>query len=289
MRGALASGGVVLGGVATSLLTVAGITLIDLITGFNLFSFSLWFIIPVGAMICGAVAASGYYIASIVLHKRPKPILLLQMVVVAALTQLLIYYAEYAMLTVDGTPASSLISFPDYMDLVLTKTHYKAGRAMQIDAGEVGSFGYWLAALDFIGFIAGAVFLYLYLTKRAFCEACGKYFSTLKAKTDLFETHEEFADYYDGEFSDPVDSQEFAERVHWERHHDAAQGSIKLSTKVLGCPSCAEQIVSETVDVFNGKEWKAVNELARSVRMPEGMDVAAVYGGEQPSFIKTLA
>jgi hypothetical protein len=57
---------------------------------------------------------------------------------------------------------------------------------------------------------------------------------------------------------------------------------------VLGCPGCAEQIVSETVDVFNGAEWKAVSELARSIRMPEGLDVAAIYGGDRPSFIKTL-
>lgn len=289
MRGFLQSGGVALGGLITSLLTVAIVVAVDEATGFGIFTFAVFLVVPVGAALCGAVAASGYYLASIYLHRRPRPVLLVQMAAIAALTQFLIYYAEYLTLVVDGTPVSAVLGFGEYMDIVLTKAHYGVGRTGQIDTGEVGSLGYALAALQFIGFLAGGVGLYLYLKKRPFCEHCSKYFQLLKSKQDLFGDQQEFVDYYDAEFADPVDSPEFAARVAEERKAPIQQGTIKLVTRVLQCPGCAEQIVHQAAEAYEGRDWKPMDELNRTVPMPKGIDVSAVYGGREPGLMARFA
>jgi hypothetical protein len=230
MKGILLGSGVALGGLITSVLCAVIVVLLDEATGFNIFTFALWLIVPVGAVLCGAVAASGYYLASRLL-----------------------------------------------------------GRTAQIDTGEVGSFGYWLALFQFIGFLAGAISLYFYLKARPFCELCARYFLVLKRKQDFFAEQGEFAHYYDCEFIDPVDTPEFAARVGELHQADIQPGTVKLVTKVLGCPGCGGQIVQEAVEVFGGSDWKQVTELNRSVRIPEGIDVALVYGGDEPGLMARVA
>jgi hypothetical protein len=287
MKTFMGSAGVALGGLATSVVTAILVTVINNLTGFSLFTFSLWFIIPVGAIFCGGVAASGYYVASFLLHQRPTKLLLLQMAVITALTQLLIYYLEYATFDVDGVPASQLVSFTEYMDISLTRAHYSIGRAAQIDTGEIGDTGYWLALLQFIGFMLGGVFLYFYLAARPFCERCGKFFRLLKSKLDVFPDVEEFSAYYDSEFVDPVDSAAFAARVAQVHEAKVENGAVKLETRLLECPGCHEQLVRESVEVLRG-EWKPVPELTRGVAIPKGIDVSPSYGGRRPNWFARL-
>jgi hypothetical protein len=64
MRKLLEVGGVALAGLVTSILTAAVVAIFNLWAEFNLFTFSIWVIVPVGAIGCGFVAASGYYFAA---------------------------------------------------------------------------------------------------------------------------------------------------------------------------------------------------------------------------------
>jgi hypothetical protein len=173
---------------------------------------------------------------------------------------------------------SAVIPFFDYLDVVLTKTHMKVGRGAHIDTGEVGSFGYWLAIFDFIGFLLGAGFVYLTLKDQPTCEPCNKYLRTLVTKKDSFADTESLAAYYDHEFAHPVDSPEFAAHVRAEHTAGKAErGTFNMETKVLGCPACGDQAVAEKVQVFNGREWKNVDDLKRFVPMPKGTNVAHAY------------
>jgi hypothetical protein len=269
--------GVALAGLVTSLLTAILVTAIDKLTGFNVFTFSIWIVVPVGAGICGVLAASGYYLGAKVLHQRPTPILLVQMVAIAALTLILIYWLEYQTTSVDGMYISQAVSFPDYMDIVLTKTHMRLGRG-GIDTGEVGSFGYWLAFFEFVGFLLGGTLVYIYLRNQPTCSPCNKYLRTLTRKKDSFADVESLSAYYDNEFANAVDSPEFAAHVGTKHSTGKTeQGAFNLETKVLGCPSCGCQAVSEKVQVFDGRDWKDVDQLTRFVPMPAGTNVAHAY------------
>lgn len=271
---------VAVAGLATSIATAAANALVDRLIGFNFFAFSFWFVVPVGSLVCGFAAASGYYFGAKFFHIRPSKLLLVQMVVIAAITQLLIYWFEYQTLYIDGVHVADFVPFESYMDIALTKQHLKVGRIGQFDAGEVGQGGYWLAVLDFLGFVVGGGFVYFLLLQTPSCRPCEKYLRTLVKKKDSFGDVEEFTAYYEAEFSHPIDSPEFAEHVGKEHSAGKAQsGTINMTTCVLECPSCGDQAVTETVQIFNGREWKDWGEWKRFVPLPKGSDVRRAYSG----------
>lgn len=277
MRKMLEASGVALAGLVTSILTAVLVTAIDHFTGINVFTFSLWVLVPAGAAFCGFAAASGYYLAAKALHQRPRPILLVQMILIAAFTQALIYWLEYATMVVEGVYVSSVVPFSDYMDAIFTKAHLRLGR-LPMESTAIGELGYVLAGLEFLGFLIGGAFVYLLLRSQPTCEPCSKYLRTLARKKDGFEDVAGLVAYYDNEFQHPIGSPEFA--AHVGEKHSAGKpeyGSVSLVTKVLGCPTCGLQAVSEKVQVFNGREWKEADELNRFVPIPPGHDVAPFY------------
>jgi hypothetical protein len=273
-----ANGLIALAGLVTSVATALVVTLINMWTGFNLFTLSILFIIPAGAGLCGFAAASGYYLAAKHLHHRPSSALLIQMLVIAAFTQVLIYWLEYRSMTVDGVLVSNFATFGQYLDVTLTTAQVRMGRAGQIEGGEVGSFGYWLALIDFIGFVIGGAVVYMTLKAQPTCGDCEKYLRPALKKADSFADLEDLAPYYDNVYSNAVDSSEFAAHVGREfSAGKAEQGTLNLTTVVYECPNCFGQSVMETVQVFNGSDWKDVDELKRFLKMPSGVDVRPAF------------
>ena len=274
----VAHGGIALAGLISSLLTAIVVTVIARLTGFNIFTFSIWLVVPAGALLCGCAAASGYLLGAKALHRRPTVVLLMQMIAVAALMQLLTYWLEYRTSTVDGVAVSSVVPFTRYLDVVLTTMRLRASRVPGIDSGEVGALGYGLAAIQFVGFLAGGVAVYLYLKTEPTCATCGTYLRTLARKQDRFAELPALAAYYDGEFAHPVDSPAFAAHV-GARHRRAKgeRGGFTLVAKVLGCPGCGAQAVVERATMIRGSETKDVPGFKRLVPIPLGIDVASAY------------
>lgn len=261
-------------GLATSIATAFGITLINTWTGFNLFTISFFVILPLGAILCGFAASSGYYFAAKHFHNKPSKILLAQMALVAAMTQILIYWLEYQSLVIDGIKAASFVSFSEYLDVMLTSTHLRMGRGAHIDTGEVGTFGYWLAFFQFLGFLIGGITVYIKLASDPTCSACDQYLRQTLSKTDTFEGPDQFSAYYDGVYAHPVDSHEFSNHVGQKHKAEGIErGALKVATTVFECPSCFGQSVKEEVQVFNGQDWKDVTDLNRFLAMPAGIDV----------------
>ena len=105
--------------------------------GINFFTMKVWFVIPIGAALVGMLGASGAILAARYFRIVPKILDAAFMVIIAAATMILIYYLDYATLVLDdGRRASDLIDFGSYVDLVLTKSHMRVGRAGQIDTGN---------------------------------------------------------------------------------------------------------------------------------------------------------
>lgn len=152
-------------------------------TGINFFTMKVWLVIPVGAGIVGMFGASGAILAARYFNIVPTILDAVFMVLIAAATMLLIYYLDYATLVLDdGRRASDLIGFASYVDLVLTKSHMRVGRVGQIDTGEVGQFGYWLAGIEFVGFLVGGAVAFIFIRGMARCGDCGSYLRKLKTK-----------------------------------------------------------------------------------------------------------
>src|SRR5690606_39799087 len=68
----------------------------------------------------------------------PYTTLFRSMIIVAAATNLVIYYLEYQTLVLDdGTRASALVGFAEYLDISLTQTELRIGRGAT-PAGPIG-------------------------------------------------------------------------------------------------------------------------------------------------------
>jgi hypothetical protein len=271
--------GIALCGLATSILVAIADVAIARITGFDFFTFSLWFVVPAGAGLTGFAAASGYYFGSLYFHKRANAFLLLQMVVIAGLTQVLIYWLGYVTLILeDGRRVADFIPFAQYLDVSLTSAHYRVGRT-QTDTGAIGSFGYWLAVFQFVGFLVGGFTVYAYLWSKAVCPRCNLYLRLLSKREKSFPNAEVASTYYDNVFTHPVDGDEFAALIRSQCTTLPAQGAVMVNTVLLGCPGCKGQLVEEKAKVHNGQEWKDAARLTRRVPIPAGIDLVPVFRG----------
>ena len=269
---------VTLMGLLTFAATVVGVVVIERLTGFNLFTLSFWVVIPAGALLCGAAAASGFYFGSLWTHTRPTPFTLIGMLLIAAFAQISIYYAEYRTFTLDdGQMASDVVTFGQYLDAYLSTMHMRVGRGAQVDTGEMGSFGYFVAVLQFVAFILGGIAMFIFLWTYPTCETCTRYLRTLAKGQKKFANQDDFTAFYDGMFEVPVDGPEFAALMKNGEKVKDEKGTILSDITLRGGPHCRTQRISQEVKVNNGKEYKEVKALERNVRIPNGVNLVPVF------------
>jgi hypothetical protein len=148
-------------GVLTCAVTAIVVLLLQRWTGFAVWSFSVWFVVPIGALFTGAFAASGFALGARWLHCYPKKPFRILIVVCVAATWIGIYLAEYLTLSLDdGTRVSDLISFTTYLKLLFTKAdHDFISRHGSAHGIQFGTLGYVVAATQFLGFLLGGFVL----------------------------------------------------------------------------------------------------------------------------------
>lgn len=281
MLRALSMLGVTICGISVSVLTAWLVMVLSRAVEIDLFSVMILFVVPVGAVVTGIVAASGYYFGSLFLHVGPSWSLMIQMVAVAGGTLVLIHYLQYTSLTLDdGRRVSALISFGQYLDVVLTTAHYRITRA-QLESGQVGGFGYVLAAIQFIGFLVAGFAMFGHLTSKPTCSQCRKYVREIHGQEKQFHSFDDLAQYHDELFTMPVDSPEFAEKARAPYTAPVAPGTWKLSMKLMGCPGCKAQLFYNEMSVWDGSEWKSTDRLTRRIAIPQGIDLRGAFGAGQ--------
>lgn len=278
MKSLLENFGVALCGLTTSILIALAEVAVTRMTGFNFFTFSVWLIVPAGALFTGFAAASGYYFGSLYFHKRSSKALLVQMVLIAGATQLLIYWVGYVtMIFDDGRKVADFVPFAEYMDVILTKAHYSVGRS-RTDTGEVGDLGYWLAGLQFLGFLVGGLCIFSYLSAKRICIKCNLYLRHLAGNEKRFVDAPTASGYFDRLFTFPVGGPDFVALI---RSHETVDkpihGALQVSTSLLGCPTCKDQIIAEKVQGFNGQDWKDLSKLDRITNLQPGIDLTTVF------------
>lgn len=167
-------------GIVTSLATALLNFGISRATGYDVFSWMFWFVVPIGALFGGFAAASGYYAAARLTQTMPSHRLAWQMIVIAAVTWLFAYWLDYVTLALpDGTRAADVVGFWDYWKIqaehsTLTLVGRFNGYQPQ-DLGEAGWWGYVRELLQFVGFVTGGFALYRFLTDVETCSDCRLY------------------------------------------------------------------------------------------------------------------
>jgi hypothetical protein len=180
-------------GLLTALLTAFLLFAIHQVTGFAAYSFTLFFIVPVGAILSGFLAASGYYLAFAIFKARPTKMILLVIVSISTGTFFLVQYLDYHYLRLDGQPVSNMITFPTYLSAVLQhmSLSFRIGGASLGSTGSMGTFGYVVAALHILGFSLGGFAVYGVVASNPYCERCSRYLSFKASQERYFSSEAE--------------------------------------------------------------------------------------------------
>jgi len=156
---------------ATAAITAYLLALVDTTIHFAIYAFTLWLVIPIGAMVCGALAATGYYAGFHLFPNRPPGRIFMATVVVTSIaTYFLVYYLDYSMSEVKGRHISEMLSFGMYLFTAIEK------RRMWVNFSNLGSLGplnFLLAALQVVGFVIGGLWIFRLLKVAVpCCDGC---------------------------------------------------------------------------------------------------------------------
>jgi len=168
---------VVLSGLATTALSLVGVYLLDVGTSdFHIMGWYADYVLPIGALIVGVAASSGYGIASWSSGVKITRSLLLLVLALQLGAYFAAQYIEFANLHLVHRSNNSPVGFFEYYDLVARHFAWKQDNG---STGEpMGAWGYFFRALEVVGFVAGGMIVPLVLRKAPYCADCQRYMKT---------------------------------------------------------------------------------------------------------------
>jgi len=250
-------------GIGTSVLTALVLGLIEVYTGYAIYSWTFWFVIPVGAFLAGFGAASGYYAGAMLFHQKPVGGVLFNMLSVSVSAYLIVHYVPYYLLEVNGIRVKDAISFWQYLDFAVRHTSLTLVRG-GASTGELGGFwGYGYAGLQLLGFSVGGFAVFAWLTENPYCDKCSRYLG----KTGKQERYTSDGDVLIAtikEFAQLLDAQNFHEAIglHAKEMGVVEGPSHHLRSRIItrACSRCSVNHLDFVVSRLDRDTWKDISE-----------------------------
>jgi hypothetical protein len=160
---------VLAGGALTIALALLGVWAAQA-AGTNVMGWYADYVIPVGALLVGMIASSGFGVASWFTGCKISGTLLWTVVLMLAGGYFLAQWLQYRLLISNG--ALEEVGFFAYFDAVTRSFRW-------VDHGRPGSpfgtLGYLIRAGEILGFVGGGVLIPLGMKKMPYCEPCARY------------------------------------------------------------------------------------------------------------------
>jgi hypothetical protein len=257
-------------GLTTSILTGLILWFVEQKFGFAFYSWTFWFVIPVGAGIAGFAAASGYYLGAWLFGHRPSRLLLVNILIASVATFFFIHYLSYSTMQIEGKKVSDYISFWEYLNIAIRSASMSLRfHARDIGStGELGAFGYAVAALQILGFAAGGFCVYAYLTTKPFCDKCSRYLSA-KGKQIRYSTDSEKLQQAIPHVLGLIAKEDLSTAI--EHHRSSPDFGSSSSPKgcrlrtlieLRSCKECGLHWLKFTTEQLSDNEWKEISDLS---------------------------
>jgi len=236
---------------------------------FALYTWMANFIIPVGAIACGFVAAIGYWAGSRIFHHRPTRLLLLNMVLVSLGTFFSIHHLDYSHAYVGERPLSDVMSFPDYLKAVTEHMSYRTSSSTG-GPTELGMLGWGVAALQIAGFSLGGFIVYGMLTAIPYCNRCSKYFGKLWRRSLRWKE----ADLMMGSYNASAQLLQAGQLQSAVDEFSRTPEQSKFRTKALlimdlrKCPTCENRQIKLSAQKLSGNRFAKVAEMSVPTELP---------------------
>lgn len=250
-------------GVGSAALTGVGLGLIEALTGHALYSVSLGLLLPIGAILAGFAAASGYYFGAKYFHQKPAGGLGLNIVLVSISAYLLVHYVPYYLIEVDGVRVKDAISFWSYLDLDIRHASLSSiSSKRDISTVELGSiFGYIYVLIQLIGFSIGSFLVFFTLLDTPFCKKCSKYLHRTNTQ-DRYTSEGEALYEKIKIFATNLDERKYVEALefHADQMGVSEYSGQHLRTRVTihKCKTCGINHLDLETSRLEGNDWKPV-------------------------------
>ena len=159
---------VLLAGGVTTLVALAGVYALAR-TGTNIMGWYANYVIPIGALVVGLVAASGYGVAAWMSGLKMNTRLMWSVVGQLALSYLIAQYEQFR----SFVPETSDLGFWAWFDESTRAFAWE--RRGGVGGQPLGVLGYGLRALEVVGFVGGGVLVPLGLRSKPYCDPCRSY------------------------------------------------------------------------------------------------------------------
>jgi hypothetical protein len=259
------------GGVVSSAIVAFVLGVIQAKLHFALYGFSLWVVIPLGAMASGFVAAWGYRVVFFKYPYRPSGLIIGGVIAVSAATYFAIHFFAYSLTDFQGRPLSALVSYSIYLNLVIRNT-----TIINLGVGGLGALGYIRAIADIVGFAIGGFYLCLPIFSLAYCPSCERHLKTLSAseaysrfQSSLKEKYEESRNLL------AMGDKEGAAQLVSASGAKAANSVFRLLLQFMQCPDCSSTYYDLSVAQVNPLSAPSLHIRARLIRKQEPEAVAA--------------
>jgi hypothetical protein len=281
---------IILAGLAISCIITAVINVvIQRMTGFSIYGFKIWFIIPVGAIFVGAFAGVGGLLAARLFNVVTKWIDAFSMVLCSALAMFLIYYIDYITYVIDGDKIANYVKFEDFVRIMITEVHMVMGRGAK-DTGAVGELGYFLAIVNFVGFLVGGLtaFVGTYVMRR--CKKCDLYLRNIASTSSGIVTLDEADKILHVFKSTSFEGLEYVLR--WQaptRSFEKEQSRARLIYTLYACPKCKQETITEAISISNGGDWKEIGKLADFRLIADGLSLREAMAAPKDNDLSVFA
>lgn len=272
--------------------TILAVVLINNITGYELQSFHLWFIIPIGALFVGAGAVSGIYYGNLKANKPIGKKEYLIGIVMGLLALYGIFYASY--LTTYVTPDKEINNWfngdhistyeVDGEQITFSKwLQLSEGSGKQqiffrgvpvgegIETGETVNNLYFY--LNFLGAAVGSFFTLLILGSKRFCKKCRKYIKEKELFKFGVEEHDEIVAKINASINNP---KELFALIGRKFEIEKANAYIQVDLEY--CPTCFDtDLVVKVMQKDSKGNFGEVQKLRQTIKLkPEIGEVIMV-------------
>jgi hypothetical protein len=261
-------------GFITSWATARGLVYLEQEHEISIYGWLYMFVIPIGAILSGFVAATGYWIGARLVHHRPSKSILWNMVLVSVLTFFMIHEQGHELAVKRGYQKG----ITSYIQEVTESISYSSRRSSDRSPGTpLGKLGYGVVALEILGFSFGAFGVFGVLRSRQYCEGCNKYFAKKGQRVRYLESGQELETTVQA-FHEAVAAGQLQEAV----NQFCQDKKTKISSKKLmctlhlyWCKECGTHQILFAASQLNGNQWAAIPELGLNLNTSQSLEIPA--------------
>jgi hypothetical protein len=144
------------------------------------FAQTFWFVVPIGALLCGMVAGAGFMLGHRMMNRLPTPVTYVASGIAGIAGYFLIFGLTWWFTSIGNVRLHDVVGFPQFLQVMVENQSIRFRNGAPIDLGK---WGYPRFAINLAGFAIGVVCMVAIAGGKAYCAKCRRYLTTVGTQT----------------------------------------------------------------------------------------------------------